>query len=388
VVADRRRGATGRHGQELLVHLAPTATVLSPDRRHSLSFDREGRLHLYFRDGKTFKRSLASEVHLRYRRGRRVRQRLAREQALDIFREAYGLAGTVRPTATGELLRRLDEEILGWTPKSLLSEQERFAAVYKPVSILPPDQYLAVVLQATEGCTWNACTFCSFYMDRPFAMKSPTAFRQHAEGVKKLVGRGLAMRRGIFLADGNALALSNRRLDPLLEIAHEVFPGRRLYGFVDLYTGERRTVDDWAHLAARGLERVYVGMETGLDELLAWVNKPGSGADLKKFVGCLKEAGLAIGLILMVGLGGRRYRQRHAEASLAVIADMALDARDLVYLSPFVEQPGSAYAQESRKTGLEAMSEDEIETDTERLARQIRAIGIRASRYDIREFVY
>ena len=40
------------------------------------------------------------------------------------------------------------------------------------------------------------------------------------------------------------------------------------------------------------MERVYVGMETGLDELLAWVNKPGSGADLKKFVRCLKEAGL------------------------------------------------------------------------------------------------
>lgn len=372
----------------LLENLSPRSTVLSPELGRSLTFDREGRLLIYFRDGETFKRSLGGEVHLRFRRGSRQRRRLDTEEGLEIMGEAYAVAREARPWASHQLERRLDEEILRWSAADLESERRRFAAVYKPISILPPDQYLAVVLQATEGCTWNACTFCNFYMDRPFFVKEPEEFERHVVGVKDLLGKGMLLRRGIFLADGNALALSNRRLMPLLDIAAKELPDRKLYGFIDLFSGERRRPEDWRELAERGLDRVYIGMETGLDELLALVNKPGKAAELEAFVKTLKTAGLSVCLIVMVGLGGRQYREEHARATLKTLRAMPLSSEDLVYLSPFVEQDGSEYQRQRVVRGLEPMDEAEIESELERMAAKIRARGLKASRYDIREFIY
>lgn len=372
----------------VLANLSAGATVLSPDRGRVVTFDREGRWLYYFRRGETFKRSLGSEVHLRFRQPTRQRRQLERSEALALFSEVYGLAQELVTRSVVEVQQRLRDEILRWTPKRLVEEAGRFASAYRPIAILPPDQYLSVVLQATEGCTWNACTFCNFYMDRPLRVQRPAEFREHAEKVRQLLGEGLRLRRGIFLGDGNALALSNERLDPLLEVAREVFPGRDLFGFVDLYSGDRRTADDWAHLADHGLRRIYVGMETGLDELLEWVDKPGSAGDLQRFVETLKQAGLQVTLIVMVGLGGQEYRLRHRLATLELLLGLPLDRQDLVYLSPFVEHRDGVYRQRRVAAALTPMDEVEVEAELAHLAAQVRGRGIRASRYDIREFVY
>ena len=128
----------------LLENLSPRSTVLSPELGRSLTFDREGRLLIYFRDGETFKRSLGSELHLRFRSGSRQRRRLGVEERLKVVEEAYAVAREARSSASPQLERRLDEEILRWDASELEDESRRFAAVYKPISILPPDQYLAV----------------------------------------------------------------------------------------------------------------------------------------------------------------------------------------------------------------------------------------------------
>lgn len=376
------------HG-ELLFNLTPGATVISPDRQHSLTFDREGRLHLYFRRGETYKRSLASELHLRFQDHGRQRRELSPGEAASIFAEAYAQVREIAGRVDGELEARLSEEILRWTPDSLAQERRRFLSCYRPISILPPDQYLSIVLQATEGCSWNRCTFCNFYMDRPFRARSTVEFRHHTEGVRDLLGAGVKLRRGLFLADGNALALSLSRLEPMISVAKEIFPRRSLFGFVDLFSGERRAVDHWRRLARLGLERVYVGMETGLDELLGLVNKPGSAAELREFVDDLKTASLSVCLILMVGLGGREYRSEHSRASLEVLEALPLDQSDLVYLSPLVVHPGTTdYLSRQGDALLTPMSEDEIEAELQLLATAIREFGIRTSRYDIREFIY
>jgi radical SAM superfamily enzyme YgiQ (UPF0313 family) len=365
------------------------STTLSPNRSTVLTFDREGRMSYYFRDGRyLYKRSLANEVHLRYRNGQKRRSRLADPEGLEVLREGYEAARQELERAPEELRRRLDEEILRWTPGMLQEERRRFLEVYKPVSILPPDQYLSVVLQATEGCTWNRCSFCSFYMDRPFRVKSTEEFERHVIAVKNFLGKGLEMRRGIFIGDGNALALSQRNLESCFEIARSLLPGRAIVGFVDLYTGERRDAAEWNRLRQMGLERVYVGMETGLDELLSFVNKPGTSDELVDFVEALKTAEIGITLIVMVGLGGVSYRQRHARASLETIGAMNLGKMDQIYLSPFVDTPGSDYSKRSAAVGLEPMTEAEIEAELEDLSRELRSRGLRVSRYDIREFVY
>lgn len=125
-----------------------------------------------------------------------------------------------------------------------------------------PDAYLSVVLQATTGCTWNRCAFCSFYQDRPFQKRTPEAFREHIQAVLALLGRGRLLRRGVFLADGNALALSEPLL-PLLELVRAHFPGEPVMGFLDLFTGLKKAPSWWERLGGMGLRRVYIGLETG-----------------------------------------------------------------------------------------------------------------------------
>lgn len=392
---------------KLLFTVKPGFTTISPARNVVASFDREGRLFSYIEDGFTYRRTLASQVEVRWRaenmqdapqvdegqsaprrRPPRQRGRLHRDEALQVFSRALDIAASLLPYAKGELLHRLENEIVRWTPESLLAEGERFARVYKPIPILPPDQYLSVVLQATEGCTWNKCTFCTFYQGRPFHVKSEAEFERHLHDVKAFFGRGISMRGSVFLGDGNALALSQRRLLPLMHMTREAFPDRPVYSFIDVYTGERKSVSEWKELADRGLHRVYIGMETGLDELLKLLNKPGSRDELVDFVHRLKAAGLLVGLIVMVGIGGVEYKQAHAAATLEAIDRMPLDAGDLVYLSPFIEQPGSTYVPMRESHGLTPMHEDEIEAELARLARHIRTKGLKAARYDIREFLY
>ena len=366
------------------------STLLHPDWRHVLSFDREGRLYTFYDDGVLYKRALNGSLHWRRREdgGPRERGTLTRRQAHEVYADVARWAELAAGRLGAECARRITTEILPWTPERLLAEKERFEEIYRPIAILPPDQYLAIVVQATEGCTWNKCSFCSFYQGRPFRAKSAAELREHALAVRAFLGKQLLLRKGVFLADGNALALSRTRLLPMLAALREVFPGREMYSFVDLYSGERHDPADWRELAGLGLRRVYIGMETGLDELLAFLNKPGSAAQLGEFVGELKAAGVAVGLIVMVGVGGRRYARRHAEATIDALAAMPLDAGDLVYLSPFIEDPLSRYAQDRADAGISPMSREEIEEETRRLALAVRAMGVRAARYDIREFIY
>lgn len=374
----------------LNAQVSDTATVFGRDPDWVLSFDREGRLLTLVQGSELFKRALDSRLFRRDRSEGRRWKLLPDRERCEVFTVARELAAATAAAsdAPAPLRERLETEVLPWTADRLAAEEERFLRAYRPIAILPPDRYLSVVLQATEGCTWNRCTFCSFYQGRPFRLASPEDFRRHAAAVSDLLGRDLARRRSIFLADGNALAVGNRRLLPLLAIARESFPGREITGFVDVYSGSRHAPTDWRELAAQGLTQVYIGMETGCDDLLRRVDKPGSRAELTAFVAELKEAGLAVSLILMVGMGGRSWRDRHREESLETLAGLPLDRGDLLYLSPFVEEPGSVYAEHQAAEGSAAMTPEEIEAETATWVLALRARNLRVGRYDIREFVY
>lgn len=238
-----------------------------------------------------------------------------------------------------------------------------------------------MVLQATTGCTWNRCAFCSFYQDRPFQKRTPEAFREHIQAVLALLGRGRLLRRGVFLADGNALALSEPLL-PLLELVRAHFPGEPVMGFLDLFTGLKKAPSWWERLGGMGLRRVYIGLETGHAPLLALLRKPGHPKEVLPLVRALKAAGLSVGVILMVGAGGKAFAEAHFRESLALLAELPLGRGDVVYLSPFREDPGTPYA----ALGLAPL--EDLEGELQRWAQAVRRLGLRASRYEIREFLY
>jgi radical SAM superfamily enzyme YgiQ (UPF0313 family) len=367
------------------------STCVSPDRVTVYSFDREGRPLSWFERGRVYKRSLASDVHGRERvTGAKRRFKLTRAEAIErfeIMRERIARASSIG--LDGEAADRI-EKILAWTPERLLDERARFDSAYRPVTILPPDQYLAVVLQATFGCSWRRCTFCDFYDEQPFAVRSVEEFRGHVAEVRALLGRAAGLRRSIFLGSGNALLLPNSRLRPLLRVALEAFPSRSWSGFVDVFTGQRKSRSEWEELRERGLARVHLGLETGDDSLLAWLNKPGTRELAIELVSTLKRAGVRVAVILMVGVGGRKFAAEHVRSSLEMVARLPLDGGDIVYLSPFVESRGSAYASRAADEGIRPLPAALCERQYRRLREGIREMHPepRTTRYDIREFVY
>jgi len=379
------------------VALQSGATVLSPTPDEVVSLDLEGRPVSWFREGSTFKRALGSDVvGRRTEGGVRRRWRLTADEATAHFARAHAVTAAARATASvfpdargAELTERLDRA-LAWTPERLHAERDRFLAAYAPISILPPDQYGAVVLQATFGCSWNRCTFCSFYQDRAFEVRPTATFEAHVHAVQDLLGRDADARRSVFLADGNALVLANARLEPIFAAARAAFPARPLAGFVDVFSGERKAPADWRELADLGLRRVAIGVETGHDPLLAYLNKPGGAAAAVEFAATLKAAGLSLSLIFMVGVGGRRFAEGHLRDSVRLLQQLPLDADDIVYLSPFVVQAGSAYAARAATEGLEPLTSDEERAQRAALRAAVRtaAPSTRAALYPIDEFVY
>lgn len=386
------------------VAMRSAATTLSPRRDVVVAFDLEGRPTSLFAGGDTYKRSLASDLYgRRTEGGARRRWRVPSEQVAGLLDRALTVAAEARhaldrgerlpgvagPAADATLAARLDA-IEAWTPERLIDERRRFLDAYAPIAILPPDQYGAVVLQATFGCSWNRCTYCTFYQGRPFEVRPTDAFGAHVDAVRELLGRAVEGRSGIFLADGNALVLANTRLRPIFERATAAFPGRPVAGFVDVFSGERKTPDDWRELRAWGLQRVAIGVETGSNALLAYLNKPGGADEAADFVTVLKEAGLEVAVILMVGAGGRRFAAGHVRESAALLGRLPLTSRDLIYLSPFVRQHDSAYAERAAADGLEDLTETELEAQDLALRSAARAAApeARVARYHIDEFVY
>lgn len=368
------------------LHQQPDSFTLSDaGGEQVLSFDREGRLLTWFNGGTTYKRALNSRLLARKREGE-VRQGwdvpaaevpLVFERLLEQVREAAQVIHSP-----------LLEKVLDWAPEKLLAERERFAAAYAPVSILPPDQYFAVVVQATRGCSWNKCTFCTFYRDRAFTVQTPEAFATHLAAVKVLLGEAASLRRSIFIADGNALMLANQKLLPLLEMAKTTFPGRDLHGFLDVNTGSRKSVEDWQELRQAGVKRVYIGLETGHDPLLAWLNKPGSADQAAELVTDLKEAGLSVGPIFMTGVGGQKYAAQHVSDTLKLMEQLPLSKRDIVYLSPFVQH--GPYAEIAKQDGVLPLSPSKVMQQENLFRQQLKTAhpGVKVARYDILEFLY
>jgi hypothetical protein len=387
------------------IAVQPGATVLSPSRREVVSYDLEGRVRSWFVDGTVYKRTLASDVVARrsersdaptVARGPRHRWAVPDDEADALFARAGAVAEAAAhaidavPAAARTAFRARVQDAQAWSPERLRAERGRFETAYAPIPILPPDQYGAVVLQATFGCSWNRCTFCSFYQDRPFQVRPPAAFDAHVAAVAELFGRAAADRRSVFLADGNALVLANARLRPILDAARAAFPDRPFAGFVDVFSGERKPVDDWRELRALGLERVAIGVETGHDPLLAWLNKPGGAEAAAAFVADLKRAGVRVAVIVMVGVGGARFAEAHVRGTAALLERLALDVGDVVYLSPFVEHPGSGYAERAAADAVAPLEPEALAAQYAALRATARAAAPRTpvARYDIDEFVY
>jgi hypothetical protein len=382
-----------------------TISLDGPYDADVFSYDFAGRLWTAFFDRISYRRGLDGKMIAKWRAddGQRRRRWLAREEALSVEIHARQLvkelvlgldSGLVRlQSALPESGRTALTAALAFDTERSEADAAAYHRVYKPVGILPPDQYMAVVLQATEGCSFNTCSFCSFYKDRPFLIKPPDVFRAHALAVREFLGAGLSLRRTLFLGDANALVVPMARLLPLLGVVHEVYDVAALggiYAFLDGFSGDKKSVGDYRALAAQGLKRVYIGLESGSADLLTFLHKPGKPADAVQAVRAMKASGVAVGVIVLLGAGGHLYADAHVRDTITAINAMRLDEEDIVYFSELIAGDDLPYAQDAERTGLLPLSPQELILQGEAIEAGLRfnAGMPKISRYDIREFIY
>jgi hypothetical protein len=381
--------------------LSAASSVLSVDDTWVSSWDLCGRPYALVRQTGTYRRGL--DGGLLWKReateeGPRLRRRLSAAEGEPVV-EAARLEATLALAALGgagpdaeEAVRRL-RLVASMDADALRDDALRFLRASGPVGILPPDQYLSLVVRITEGCSWNACTFCRLYRDVPFRFKGRDELEAHLAALRDYLGPSIALRRSIFLGDANALCLAHERLLPLLEAVAARFPGAPLCSFLDAWTGERKGAEEWRDCAALSLKRVYVGFETGDPTLLAWLEKPGSPQDGVDLVGALHEAGIAAGVIVLLGAGGERFAEAHAARTADALTAMRLGPDDLVYFSEYVDDPGLAY---DHRAGDAPDLQPLVPARNEQLRRRILAAfrpanparPPRTASYDIREFIY
>jgi radical SAM superfamily enzyme YgiQ (UPF0313 family) len=207
----------------------------------------------------------------------------------------------------------------------------------RPGIFRPPSERRSYFLPLTSGCSNNTCTFCGFYGTRlrmrdvndvkreidALALYVRNGVRVHAiENIVYAVAQGWDGRR-VFLQDGDALVYPFPKLVDVLRYLNEKFPNlERIGSYATPQDILRRTVNELRELRQLKLGILYVGLESGDDEML---EKVGKGVNRDRLVEAgrkAKEAGITLSLTVILGLGGVEGSKKHVLGTASVLSEI------------------------------------------------------------------
>ncbi len=180
---------------------------------------------------------------------------------------------------------------------------------YEGVVIRPPSEADSLILQYTIGCSHNQCTFCPAYKQKRFRIRSLAEMEQDVRECLPDFGDA----RRVFLADGDALAAPPPELLALFSLLRSSFPRLQRIGmYANTKNILQKTPDDLRRLREAGLGILYLGIESGDDELLLWMRKGATAAEMVDAGRRVKEAGIKLSVTVLLGIGGADKSSAHA----------------------------------------------------------------------------
>lgn len=225
--------------------------------------------------------------------------------------------------------------------------------------IRPPSEARSLLIRVTRNCPWNRCEFCNIYKGKSFSRRSVQevkadiqAARAAYEEIQALSWRmGMAGRvedgliqviwsdprrygeahksvaawmyfgaRNVFLQDANSLILETGELVEILEFLKRTFPSvERITSYARSSTLRRKSLEDLKALREAGLNRIHVGMESGYDPLLKFMQKGVTAQGHVEAGRKVVEAGISLSEYMLLGLGGKRWWKEHAIESARVL---------------------------------------------------------------------
>ena len=190
---------------------------------------------------------------------------------------------------------------------------------YEGMVYRPPSEAYSLIFQVTIGCSHNKCRFCTMFKEKQFHIRQPEDIHRDMLEMRKYyskVGR-------IFLADGDALCLSNDKLMQIMAWVNEIFPECDRVGIygsaMDIL---RKTPAELEQLKDAGIGIIYVGAESGNPEVLKRVCKNGTREHIIESVQAVGASGIRSSVTFISGLGGRELQREHALDCASMLNEM------------------------------------------------------------------
>ncbi len=248
--------------------------------------------------------------------------------------------------------------------------------IFRPFS--EADSYL---LQCTIGCSHNKCTFCAMYKDKKYRIRTLSEIKEDISMAKSSMGDV----QKVFLCDGDAIDIETPMLLEILDELKKAFPSLRHVGtYVGPQSILRKSMDELKALAAAGLKKGYLGVETGDDRLLREINK-GVGYDEMLQAGLnLNEAGWNLSSMVLLGLAGRGPRsEEHAVATAKITNEMKPQYLAALTVTPV---PGTVFSNQVQRGEIELLTPLETLREMKIIFENItidnlKFVGVHASNY-------
>lgn len=241
---------------------------------------------------------------------------------------------------------------------------------YDPPVYRPPGEWRSFLVQATIGCSHNGCTFCGMYKGKKFRIRP----MDDIIGDIREAAAFYNQYEKVFLCDGDAIVM---KTEDLLEIIGEIkkdFPHCRL---ISTYAGPRSTLsknpEELKILHEAGLGRAYLGIETGMEALLKSTNKGVSRAEMLEAGLRLRNAGIDLWGIILIGLGGKPLSMENARETAKLINEMQPNHLSAMNYTP-VE--GTKLGNQALRGEFQVLSAKESLMETAELIRNLEVSGM------------
>lgn len=218
----------------------------------------------------------------------------------------------------------------------------------------PPSEAGSLIVQITTGCSYNRCIYCSMFKTKRFKIKELPEIREALGSFRREYGAA----QRIFLADGDAMAIPYENLLKILESVSEYFPGtERISAYASFRNLAAYTDQQVTDLGKHGLGLLYMGVESGSDEILANMHKGQNKAMVLEGAEKVRKAGMVLSASVICGLGGGELAQENALETAELIN--AIDPRYLGILRLTID-PGTPLERKYREGLFTPQSEHGI----------------------------
>ncbi len=225
---------------------------------------------------------------------------------------------------------------------------------YEGMMIRPPSEANSILLQVTLGCSHNKCTFCGTFRDKRFNIKKDDVIFEDIEFAREYCKR----QNRLFICDGDALIVPQKRLVKILKQIKNRIPWVERVG---LYANTKgigmKTDDQLKEIKELGVSLVYMGLESGDDQILKQICKGADSAKMIKMGKRIKKAGMQLSVTVLVGLGQRQRSQQHAMETGRVLT--AIDP-DFVGALSLMLVPGTELNDKYEQGEFELLKPDEM----------------------------